>query len=396
MMIGLVCGCSTQMEARQVLLYFNDYTTKTTQLFSSQDVADVSYISEIATALTTDETNRYTKLITEFEPTFCASLDYFFDYKSNLSSLNSEISKEDAGLIYDKFVAFRESADKFLVAKNNFESESYRAKFTDGSYVDSPITRARLEILMVNYSNMINASFELSNGLIALNNLLFTPDDFRIAITQMDMSRILKLLNETMSNLYEVAFAIDGMQFNFEVQVEENDATVYTPFNLFTSEVLEIVNLIGNLDSQAIATTMVNSPSDETVVKVRQQLELLNTNLDSFYASKDMFKNSVNVVSYKDFIDGKIIKSDFIEANADIESEYATYLLTGDKITLEQYKNKLYREELASGYETYYADLTENEKSYFDAMYEFLHIDFVGVTTNISNIIALLEIIDGD
>lgn len=347
----LLFGCATKMEGKEVYTKFLEFSqkddnifivTKNTENEMFQISLKVAYANEIENALN-DETTIYENtgvpksdfylLKTIYEPTLNIALNFFINNFTVLQNSSKEISKEDAGVIYDAFYRLQDSIETFqngLSTLNGYKKSFIESEQTQAIYYANKQSRAYeiLDSFKIKYANMIDDCFNLNNKFIDLYNELSTSIDYRKNPTaELNGLYVQRLCTQTLAKLAQVGFMVDGVKCNFlntnlssfEIKTESNP-TDHT-YIVHLSEVLASSNKLNTLMTDDFQN--INAHNEALKSKVKA----LQTQLETFEIQYPKFVKALKEINYRDYIaslnKGKT-KDEYFATLSDKQRSYLT------------------------------------------------------------------------
>lgn len=300
----LFCGCSTLMPSASLVnkmdIYFEESTifNVNTDTSSAKTIeVNVEFAEPIAsTILAETDENRFTSLINDYEWSFEYSINFLSTYINALK--NNEITDEVSGSLYDEFVVLKNSVSEFQIAKANLEN--YKDSFSSDNYSTLSILNIELNHLLPKYSEMIKNAFDFNNLFTEVYNEI-VPIDYSL-IGSINAGNLKKLLIDCVNKLYEVAFYVDGVEFNFceNDLINYNYTDAYVKYNYYTSLARAINLRIENIDWTIIDGAINNNT--EYKASLFELVGILNKNYQDFLIMKSNFEKAISECDYKSFI----------------------------------------------------------------------------------------------
>lgn len=336
----LLFGCATKMEATEIYKDFISYANKNDNIFSvskneetgvSSVEIKINYKPEIEKALTLEQSTFLTTgepdsdfylLKAVYEPTLKIATGFYLTNLNTLKNSSSNITKEEAGKIYDRIYTLKKSVSSFQNMLENIND--YENDFKTGAYKKkSSFVYTLLDTFKVKYANVIDDCFNLNNDFIDLYYSIYNTTDYRVETSKpLDGLYVQMVCNQSLAKLAQVAFTVDGLKCNFlntnksSFEIENEESIINHTYTKHLSQITS--------DAQSLlrkpATSFQVFDNNENMKK---DIAVLQTQLESFDKQYKYFENAIDKINYRDYVASKKSLEDY--ANT-LSTERKSYL----------------------------------------------------------------------
>ncbi len=239
--------------------------------------------------------SHFTVLSKMYEPMAVYALSMFNNNRNLLKTQNANISNKLANDLNGKFIEFKTACKDLVTAKKGLDY--WGDTILNGNTVfESTIHLGRLDEVKHAYGIVIQKGFAMNNKFLEIYDSIIPSPDFVNDSEAVLVDGNLQLAyDHYTSEVLDVAFEIDGVQFAFYNRNAESTNKIYSST---LNKVLESITAYGQI---AEDKKVVSAYSAEKLAAVQEAFRLYQINLNAYKNLKGTFLKIAGDVNYVEY-----------------------------------------------------------------------------------------------